>query len=90
MKESSTQLLASKQHASAKVKNRTNLVARHAPGLVHAKGEGGGKGREGRRWGKMWGDGERREREGGEERGGVIGRGEGRRGEGGDQCFASW
>ena len=33
----------------------------------------------------MWGDGERREREGGKERGGVMGRGEGegRRGDGG-------
>ena len=33
----------------------------------------------------MWGDGERREREGGKERGGVMGRGEGegRRGGGG-------
>ena len=32
----------------------------------------------------MWGDGERREREGGKERGGVMGRGEGegRRGDG--------
>jgi len=53
----------------------------YAAGLVHAKGEGGGEGREGRRWRKMWRDGERREREGG----GVMerGEGEGRRRDGG-------
>ena len=48
----------------------------------------------------MWGDGERRERDGGKERGGVMGRGEGegRRGDGGGRdgegrvrgLIASW